>query len=120
MSPQDQEELSPNLIFPELMASSLKHGPVRQAEGQEGGLGMVGVGVRGVRKPSRPSSFLWFNRWSQRHLGGRCSRKNLCAPFKDTGGRGDGGHGDPGDSETQEGLLVLNLGEQPLPSLSSP
>ena len=36
-SSQDQEELSPNLNFPELMASSLKHGLVRLGEGQEDG-----------------------------------------------------------------------------------
>lgn len=35
-SPQDQEELSPNPNFPELTASSLKHGLVRLGEGQEG------------------------------------------------------------------------------------
>lgn len=37
MSPQDREELSPNLSFPELMASSLKPGLVRLGEGQEDG-----------------------------------------------------------------------------------
>ena len=42
MSPQDQEELSPNLSFPELMASSLKPGLVRLGEGQEDGDGVVG------------------------------------------------------------------------------
>lgn len=36
-SPQDQEESSLNLNFPELTASSLKHGLVRLGERQEDG-----------------------------------------------------------------------------------
>lgn len=35
-SPQDQEELFPNLSFPEPMALSLKHGLVRLGRGQDG------------------------------------------------------------------------------------
>lgn len=50
------------------------------------------------------------HRWPQRHISGRCSRKNLRAPSKDSGRGGDGSTGNPGDSETQESLLVLILG----------
>ncbi|XP_063106446.1 large ribosomal subunit protein uL24m isoform X1 [Cavia porcellus] len=57
-------------------------------------------------------------RWPQRHICGRCPRKNVCASSKDTGGRGDGGNGDPGNQETQESLLVLSLKQQLLPCLS--
>ena len=57
------------------------------------------------------------HRWPQRHISGRCSRKNLCAPSKDSGRGGDGCNGDSGDSETQESLLVLILGRAASPLL---
>nr|KAF6397350.1 mitochondrial ribosomal protein L24 [Rousettus aegyptiacus] len=56
------------------------------------------------------------DRWPQRYISGRCSRKNLRAPSEDAGGGSDGGDGDPGDPETQESLLVLSRAEQLVPS----
>ncbi|XP_068397148.1 large ribosomal subunit protein uL24m isoform X2 [Eschrichtius robustus] len=47
-----------------------------------------------------PETWIGEAGWPQRHISGRCSRKNLCAQSKDTGGGGNGGDGDPGDTET--------------------
>lgn len=80
---------------------------------QGGGGGGTGVGVL---EALPPIFFLWLNRWPQRYISGRCSRKNLRAPSEDAGGGSDGGDGDPGDPETQESLLVLSRAEQLVPS----